>query len=89
MTAADVIAHRSRAAQRRPTSYALREAVRAAAPRPVLIIAGGAVRDGPAAGCWFQAASPTTVYVWVAVGTGHIAALATRSPGAWEARVRG
>jgi len=43
----------------------IRDGIRAAAPRPVLIIAGGAVADEPVAARWFQAASPATVQVWV------------------------
>jgi uncharacterized protein len=61
-------------------------AIRAAAPRPELIIAGGAVPDEPVAARWFQAAAPASVRVWVAPGAGHTAALATH-PAAWQARV--
>jgi dienelactone hydrolase len=68
----------------RPTS--IRDGIRAAAPRPVLIIAGGAVADEPVAARWFQAASPATVQVWVAPHAGHTGALAT-APQPWEARV--
>jgi len=64
----------------------LRDAIRAAAPRRVLILAGGAVADEPVAARWFQAASPATVRVWVVPHAGHTAALATQ-PQAWEARV--
>ena len=53
----------------RPTS--IPEAIRAAAPRPVLIIAGGAVADEPIAARWFLAASPATVHVWVVPHAGH------------------
>ena len=60
--------------------------LRAAGPRPVLIIAGGAVPDEPAAARWFQAASPATVRVWVVPQAGHTAALTTQ-PRAWEAQV--
>jgi dienelactone hydrolase len=69
-----------------PRPMPLRDAIAAAAPRPALIIAGGAVPDEPAAARWFQAASPATVRVWVAPRAGHTAALATQ-PQAWEARV--
>jgi hypothetical protein len=48
-----------------PRPMPLRDAIRAAAPRPVLIIAGGAVADEPTAARWFQAASAATVRVWV------------------------
>lgn len=64
----------------------LREAIRAAAPRPVLVIAGGAVADEPVAARWFRAASPTTVQVWIVPGAGHIAGLASQ-PRAWASRV--
>jgi hypothetical protein len=40
------------------------DAIRAAAPRPVLIIADGVGADEPVADRWFQAASPSTVQVW-------------------------
>jgi hypothetical protein len=69
-----------------PRPVPLRDAIAAAAPRPVLIIAGGAVLDEPAAARWFQAASPATVRVWVVPHAGHTAALATQ-PQAWEAGV--
>jgi dienelactone hydrolase len=68
----------------RPTP--LRDAIRATAPRPVLIIAGGAVADEPIAARWFQAASPATVHIWVVPHAGHTQGLAT-APQAWEARV--
>jgi len=69
-----------------PRPVPLRDAIRAAGPRPVLIIAGGAVPDEPAAARWFQAASPATVRVWVVPQAGHTAALTTQ-PRAWEAQV--
>ena len=69
-----------------PRPMPLRDAIRAAGPRPVLIIAGGAVPDEPAAARWFQAASPATVRVWVVPQAGHTAALTTQ-PRAWEAQV--
>jgi hypothetical protein len=67
-----------------PRPMSIRDAIRAAAPRPVLIIAGGAVTSEPAAARWFRAASPTTVPVWVVPHAGHTAGLATapRKPGA-------
>jgi alpha-beta hydrolase superfamily lysophospholipase len=71
-----------------PRPMPLRDAIRAAAPRPVLLIAGGAAADEPVAARWFQAASPATVQVWVVPDAGHTAALATQ-PGAYEARVIG
>jgi dienelactone hydrolase len=48
-----------------PWPTPIREAIRAAAPRRMLIIAGGAVAGEPAAASWFQAASPASVQVWV------------------------
>ena len=62
------------------------DAIRAAAPRPVLIIAGGAGADEPVAARWFQAASPSTVQVRVVPHARHTQGLAT-APGAWEAHV--
>ena len=52
----------------------------------MLIIAGGAVPDEPAAARWFQAASPATVRMWVVPQAGHTAALATQ-PRAWDEQV--
>ena len=48
-----------------PRPMSIPDAIRAAAPRPVLIIAGGAVASEPIAARWFRAASPATVQVWV------------------------
>jgi hypothetical protein len=48
-----------------PRPMPLRDAIRAAGPRLVLIVAGGAVAGEPAAARWFRAASPATVHVWV------------------------
>jgi alpha-beta hydrolase superfamily lysophospholipase len=69
-----------------PHPMPLRDAIRAAAPRPVLIIAGAAVADEPAAARWFQAASHATVRVWVVPHAGHTQGLAT-APRAWQADV--
>jgi dienelactone hydrolase len=69
-----------------PHPMSIRAAIRAAAPRPVLIIAGGATADERAAARWFQAASPATVRLWVVPDAGHTQGLAT-APGAWEAHV--
>jgi dienelactone hydrolase len=69
-----------------PRPMPLRDAIRAAAPRPVLIIAAGAVPDESVAARWFQAASPGTVQVWSVARAGHTGALAAQ-PRAWEARV--
>ena len=71
-----------------PRPMSIRDAIRAAAPRPVLIIAGGAVAGEPVAARWFQAASPATVQVWVVPHAGHTQGLAT-APRAWEAHVIG
>lgn len=68
----------------RPTS--IRDAVRAAAPRPVLIIAGGAAASEPVAARWFQSASPATVQGWIVPHAGHTQGLAT-APQAWQDRV--
>jgi pimeloyl-ACP methyl ester carboxylesterase len=66
----------------------LHDAVRAAAPRPVLLIAAGSVPDESRADRYVQSASPETVSVWVVPRTGHTAALET-SPVEWESRVTG
>jgi len=71
-----------------PRPASIRDAIGAAAPRPVLIIAGGAVASEPVAARWFQAASPATVQVWVVPYAGHTQGLAT-APRAWEAHVTG
>jgi uncharacterized protein len=68
-----------------PRPMSIPGAIRAA-PRPVLIIAGGGVADEPVAARWFQAASPATVRVWVVPHAGHTQGLAT-APRAWEAHV--
>ena len=65
---------------------ALRQAVRSAAPRPVLLIAAGSVADEAQAARYFRDGSPDSVKVWVAPGTGHTDALDTY-PDEWEARV--
>jgi uncharacterized protein len=71
-----------------PRPMSIRAAIRAAAPRPVLIIAGGATADEPTAARWFQAAAPATARLWVVPDAGHTQGLAT-APGAWEAHVTG
>lgn len=68
----------------RPIS--LHDAVRAGAPRPVLLIAAGEVPDEARAGRYIQSASPSSVALWVVPGTSHTGALATH-PAEWEARV--
>jgi uncharacterized protein len=67
-----------------PRPMSIPDAIRAAAPRPVLIIAGGAVPDEPIAARWFRAASPATVHLWVVPHAGHTQGLAT-APRAWAA----
>ena len=69
-----------------PRPMSIPDAIRAAAPRPVLIIAGGAVTSEPAAARWFQAASPATVHLWVVPHAGHTQGLAT-APRAWADHV--
>ncbi len=66
----------------------LREAVRALAPRPVLVIAGGAVPDEVETAERLELAAPVTVQVWVAPGSGHTRALADHRA-EWTSRVVG
>jgi uncharacterized protein len=68
----------------------LRDAVTAAAPTPVLLIAGGATMGNAEedADRWIQAGSPSTVDLWVVPDTGHTAALRTE-PEEWRATVLG
>jgi dienelactone hydrolase len=68
----------------------LRDAVAAAAPTPVLLIAGGATMGNAEedADRWIQAGSPSTVDLWVVPDTGHTAALRTQ-PEEWRATVLG
>jgi len=66
----------------------LRRAVALAAPRPVLLIAGGDVTDEAHAAHHIQGGSPTTVELWVVPGAGHTAGLDTH-PDEWEQRVIG
>jgi hypothetical protein len=67
---------------------ALRDAVALAAPRPVLLIAGGDVPDEEPAAAHIRSGAPASVTVWVVPGTGHTDALRTH-PAEWEARVVG
>jgi pimeloyl-ACP methyl ester carboxylesterase len=69
-----------------PRPMSIPDAIRAAAPRPVLIIAAGAVTSEPIAARWFRAASPATVHLWVVPRAGHTQGLAT-APRAWAAHV--
>jgi len=71
-----------------PRPVSIPDSIRAAQPRPALIIAAGAVADEPVAAHWFQAASPATVHVWVVPDAGHTQGLAT-GPRAWETHVIG
>jgi len=64
----------------------LRDAVAAAAPRPMLLIAGERVASEPKAGRYIQAGSPESVELWIVPETGHTAALDTH-PQEWEERV--
>lgn len=66
----------------------LRRAAELAAPRPMLLIAGGAIPDEQHAAEWIRAASPGSVTVWVVPGAGHTAALRT-DPEQWRDRVTG
>jgi dienelactone hydrolase len=69
-----------------PRPASIPDAIRAAAPRQALIIAGGSVADELTAARWFRAASPATVQVWLVPHAGHTQGLAT-APRAWEAHV--
>jgi uncharacterized protein len=69
-----------------PRPQSIPGSIRAAAPRPVLIIAGAAAADEPVAARWFQAASPATVRVWVVPHAAHTQGLAS-APQAWAAHV--
>lgn len=64
----------------------LRDAVAAAAPRPVLLITASTIPDEPAAAQYIRSASPGTVTVWDVPGAAHTGGLETR-PRAWEKRV--
>jgi dienelactone hydrolase len=65
---------------------ALRDAATAAAPRPMLLIAGGDMPDEGDAGRYIAGAAPDTVELWVVPDAGHTEALATH-PEEWEERV--
>ncbi|HET7720729.1 MAG TPA: hypothetical protein VFK43_12225, partial [Acidimicrobiales bacterium] len=64
----------------------LHDAVAASAPRPVLLIAGGAMADEAKAGRYIQSGSPGTVELWEVPGAGHTDALRA-DPAGWEERV--
>jgi dienelactone hydrolase len=69
-----------------PRPMSLRDAIAAAAPRPVLLIAAGDVADESIAGRFFREGSPRTAQLWVVPGAAHTGGLATR-PAEWEAQV--
>ena len=66
----------------------LRAAVAAAAPRPVLLIAGGSMPDEGRAARFIQSGAPGSVELWVVPETGHTDGLQTY-PDEWEDRVVG
>ncbi|MGN6302754.1 MAG: alpha/beta hydrolase [Angustibacter sp.] len=74
-------------ARRRPP-LSLRDAVRQAAPHPVLLIAAGTVADEQHAAADLQRAAPTSVQVWVVPGSGNTEGLRT-APEQWQQRVVG
>jgi uncharacterized protein len=67
---------------------ALRAAVAAVAPRPVLLIAAGQVPEEAEAAALMEAAAPGAVTVWEVAGSGHTGGLDT-APAEWEERVVG
>ena len=71
-----------------PQPISLGDAVAAAAPRAVLLIAGGGTEDEVAADTAIRARSPDTVQLWVVPGAAHTAGLAV-APVEWESRVIG
>lgn len=64
----------------------LADSLRQAAPRRVLLIAGGDVPDEVSASEWLHEASPESVEVWVAPDSGHTRALDDH-PDEWAERV--
>lgn len=64
----------------------LRDAVAAAAPRPVLLIAAGAVADEARAGEFIRGGAPDSVTLWEVSGADHTGGLRTE-PDEWEQRV--
>lgn len=64
----------------------LRSAVRAGAPRPVLLITAGRVADERLAARHIAAASPASVSAWDVPGASHTGGLRTAA-GEWERRV--
>lgn len=66
----------------------LHDAVAAAAPTPMLLIAGAAMPDESPATAYIRSASPRTVQMWVVPGSGHTEGLRTE-PQLWRQRVVG
>jgi pimeloyl-ACP methyl ester carboxylesterase len=64
----------------------LRDAISAAAPRPIMIIAAGTQPAEIAAAKAFRDVAPGSVEVWIAPDAGHTTAYDTQ-PAAWETRV--
>jgi pimeloyl-ACP methyl ester carboxylesterase len=64
----------------------LREAVAAASPRPVLLVAAGDVPEEAGAARHIHGGAPDSVEVWVVPGAAHTGGLDTQ-PGEWEERV--
>ncbi len=64
----------------------LRRAVRAASPRPALLVVAGDVADEQHAAADLHAAAPGTVEVWTVRGSAHTAGLRT-APVEWQQRV--
>jgi uncharacterized protein len=66
----------------------LSDAVKAAAPRPLLLITAGKVSDELSAAQYLQKNSPSNVTIWTVSGAGHISGLSV-SPLEWENKVIG
>jgi uncharacterized protein len=64
----------------------LRDSIAQAAPRPVMVIAGGEAPGEADAGRHFQAAAPDSVELWIVPGSGHTKGYET-APVEWEQRV--
>ena len=62
---------------------ALVDAARAAAPRPVLLIAAGRVPDEGHAAAYIQQHAPASVTTWIVAGAGHTQGLSV-APAEWE-----
>lgn len=71
-----------------PEPTPLAEAVRAAAPRPFLLIAAGDVEEEQEAADVLRSVSPATVRTWVVPGAAHTDGLDV-APDEWRARVVG